>query len=258
MSGRERLEQLQLRLLRFGNHLPPHWRVAVNVGLRRDLFFLYRPERTAVAAMCRLTTIELPPAAIERALRMREFRHNVICFAPTEGFTTPFCDHPTYVFLREVVIEGKDYNDTTMYREATEGGKVKRRREGGERVRLTSDADFAIYRERCLALAESIARHGVIDIESPAGAAFRATPEDNNLLVAIDESGAFIHYRRGRHRLALAQLLGTGSIPASIYFVSGSYLLAHLPRRTFRFHTIAAAVARSAESALSRAAVRPG
>ena len=44
---------------------------------------------------------------------------------------------------------------------------------------------------------------------------------DENILVAIDERGELIYWRRGKHRLAISLALGLKDIPVKVALLSG-------------------------------------
>jgi hypothetical protein len=76
-------------------------------------------------------------------------------------------------------------------------------------------------------LAESIADHGIFDMSTDGRRAQALRfGHDENILVAIDEQGELIHWRRGKHRLAISLALGLKEIPVKVALLSGHWMQA--------------------------------
>ena len=121
-----------------------------------------------------------------------------------------------FIFIDEILLRGLSVEQTSLYRMALAGYNIRRRigREG-ELLQLVRYEDFESYYKRCLLLAESIAKHGVLDIDrAPADL---MTRNEKNVRILIREDGALYHYRRGKHRLAIARALGISMMPVDIY-----------------------------------------
>ncbi len=117
-----------------------------------------------------------------------------------------------------------------------EGRRVVRQTsEGGvkTRIRVTEEDQLARYRDRCLALVESIETNGIIDLSTTDGRGLlEADGLDGNAVVTIDDEGSILHFTRVRHRLAIAGLLDL-EVPVYVHSVSGKFLQRFLTNRIF-------------------------
>jgi hypothetical protein len=100
------------------------------------------------------------------------------------------------------------------------------------RAQLKTEESIASYYERCISLTKSIKKHGVVPMYSNEGVKPRAAyGDDKDIGVAIDEDGQLSHYRRGKHRLAIATALGIERVPVVVHFISGRYMLKFIRKR---------------------------
>jgi hypothetical protein len=234
--------------------------ISVNVLLGRDVLSLSPEQRDRLMAAVDLSGAQwLRPQCL--ALSMigkRRKRGNFISFARTQRLAR-LDEHPTSAFIREILVDKRDCTQTALYREAMTPGSRVRRQASSEgvkdRVSLASDGEIQAYYNRCRLLAESISERGVLPMSSEEGAMLRATDGDEgDILVAITESGEIIHYRRGRHRLAIAKALGIARVPVRIHFMSGDYLLRFMKRREVLIPgRLERAIRAAARSALAKA-----
>ncbi|HEX2257350.1 MAG TPA: hypothetical protein VHG92_11740 [Afifellaceae bacterium] len=219
----------------FGEHrISPLTRAAINLLVGRECYRFTREERRALARTITLDrTFELPTDAIGYAVRGKRRHHNVVYFDDAKLPIQPFEAHPTFVFIDEIIRQGKGYKETALYADMHRGRRLWRQTgsEGEKaRIELGSDQQFDLYYARCFRLAESIQKHGVLDLRSSEAAGFRERDAfEDNLSVGINERGEFVHYRRGKHRLAIAKVLGVRLVPATGVFVSGKYLRKEIP-----------------------------
>lgn len=169
-------------------------------------------------------TLWLPARCLTRSVTGRKRRRShLVSFSHLNIIALG--DHPTFQFIQETVAQGRELRETTLYDEAIRRGQQVRRQasEGGVKIRvpLADEDQLALYRDRCLRLADSIRANGVVDVQSPEGRGFvEADGLDGNIMVTIDDGGSILHYRRGRHRLAIAAVLGL-DVPAYLHSISG-------------------------------------
>jgi hypothetical protein len=174
-----------------------------------------------------------------------------ITFREPERRVAQFCEHPTFVFIKEIIGEQRAYTDTTLYARMMAGRRIVRQFsvDGRKRwTRVTTEADFVRYYNRYVALAEDIRQRGLLTINSEGAAPLNQRyGQDHEIRVGIDANGNFLHCRYGRHRLSIAKVLGVERVPVVVDFISGYYLLrcmqkreALIPRRLY--HRIHAAI----------------
>ena len=234
--------------------------VSVNILLRRDLLSLSSEQRERLMEAADLFGPQWisPHCLALSMIGKRRKRGNFISFARTRLLTN-LDDHPTFAFIKEILIDKRDCTQTALYRAAmTPGTRVRRQSSAHgvkERVSLASDGEIVAYYNRCRQLAESISERGVLPMSSEEGARLRAGDGDEgDILIAIDENGEIIHYRRGRHRLAIAKALGVKRVPVRIHFMSGHYLLRFMKRREALIPgRLEKAICAAARSALTKA-----
>jgi hypothetical protein len=210
--------------------------VSMNVLSGKDRFVLTREQRDQLMGMAQADVpVWVPPGCLQWSVTgQRRKRSNFIHFEVAQK-TVRLSEHTTSIFIDEIIRQRRALEETTLYRIAlSPNGRVWRQisSEGVKhRVRLDSEESLRAYHARCIDLAASIARHGVMPMQSQEGADWRERDgEDGDVLVAIDENGRFLHFRRGRHRMAIAQALGVERMPVLIHVMSGRYLLRFLRR----------------------------
>lgn len=237
ISDRGRRGTLKNLLQRLRERLPPTPFVCINILLRRDVFTLLPAQRERFAKAAGLDRpVFVPAGALDIGMSGRHRRRNmVVSFADTKKWLRPLRSQATFVFINETVRLGRSYRDTMLYAQMTSGEKIRRQgsTDGRKyRAQLKTDDSIARYYERCVALARSIKRHGVMPLGAQAGDRFRARDgEDKDIGAAIDKTGRLFHYRRGKHRLAIAQVFGLKRVPVVVHFVSGPYLLRFIRKR---------------------------
>ena len=231
------LEGFRHLLHRCRERLPSRPLVIANVLSGRDVFRLLPAQRQRFVLSTSLDRPVLVPAKSVRFGMTGRYRRRsmVISFAETEKHLRPIASLPTFIFLDEIIRHRKDLQETVLYKQVMSGERVRRQHSSNgqkHRGQLVTDDELVRYYERCMALTESIRRQGVIPLDSPEGSKFRSSDgEDKDIGVAIDEEGRIIHYRRGKHRLAIAQALGLNRVPVVVHFISGRYLLKFMRKR---------------------------
>ena len=216
--------------------LPPAPLVGANIILRRDYFCLTPHQRERFLRSARLASpISLPPGSLSLGMTAPRRRNMVVSFAETKPHLRLIADLPTFLFINETIRLKKRLEDTDLYKQALSGVRIRRQNSADgkkSRAQLATKNDLCGYHDRCMGLAESINRNGVVSLDSVEGSKFRSKDGyDKDIGVAIDEDGRFVHYRRGKHRLAIAQALGTDRVPVLVHFISGTYLLKFIRRR---------------------------
>lgn len=211
--------------------------IVANVLLGRDVFRLLPPQRERFVVSAGLDRpILVPPKAIQLGMTGRLRRRSmVISFTETKTRVRPLATMATFAFIDEIVRLRKRLQETGLYRLAMSGEKIRRQFSVNghkRRGQLVSEEDLRRYFERCRTLVASIENHGVVSISSSKGSKFRNMDgDDKDIGIMINEEGSLIHYRRGKHRLAIAQSLELERVPVVIHFISGPYLLKFIRRR---------------------------
>ncbi len=209
-----------------------------NIAARQDLTLIKKNPSDEFCRKRGLSrTLWIPARCLTQGTTgWRRRRSHLISFSPLN--ILKLRDLSTFKFIDETVGQGRELHDTALYDEAFRlKQKVKRQiscDDGKTRIRITEEHQLARYRDRCLELAESIRTNGVVDMESPAGQAFvEADGLESNIIVTIHDDGNILHYRRGKHRLAIAAVLGL-DVPVFLHSISGQFILRFL-RRPFGF-----------------------
>jgi hypothetical protein len=202
----------------------------VNSAFASDLFTLSRDR-----LMLRIgvdSVYWISPSILTRSLQ--KTNNSFIIFADFTPKIGAFESHATSVFIDEILKEGKKAEETTLYRQVVDGVAVRRYLEGGNAVvksQLTSADALNAYYERCMRLAEHIAKNGVIDVHSARGKReLYDSKNDDNIGIGIDPEGGLMHYRKGHHRLAISRVLSIASVPVSLQLISGIYLSRFIDR----------------------------
>jgi hypothetical protein len=210
-----------------------------NLRTGSDAQLLSKTEKTfLLAKSCLGTSLTISPSRLDRQLVAeaaddREFLSEVI--GRNVIFMRRMRDRrvtsrATNQFLREIIDEKKSYQETSLYRAFVAGEPLKRYVQTAasiEKIQMNSPEDFASYYDKCIRLADSIRRHGIIDVTDP-DRYMELPPElrkkDSNIGVAIDYTGKVLLYKSGQHRLALAQILHLDRVPVRVRAISGEYL----------------------------------
>ncbi len=218
---------------RYGLTWPLHIKLTLNAWLGRDMCQLNWRERQQIKMMPAFNRVlRISPRSFRFRMTGRR-RHNVVSFNRDHLDRIPLVEFDTFVFVDEIVRQGLPCEKTALYNKLTSGKlrKLMRPLKTAEDPRqwgsIQSEAGFKRYYDRCMRLAESIADHGIFDmsIDGRRAQALRFG-HDENILVAIDERGELIHWRRGKHRLAISLALGLKEIPVKVALLSGHWMQA--------------------------------
>jgi hypothetical protein len=161
------------------------------------------------------------------------YKHNVINYEPLDH--KPITGWVQFKFVAEIM-EGKPYSETELYKRFEQGEtftRVVNAEPHRKRITVQSRDDFKTYYDNCVALIESIRKHGFLDIEhgddSDAIRDIRNAHGDGRgttIGVAIDDEGKLLHRSQGHHRMAVAHLLRIDRIPVTVNYISGGYFRA--------------------------------
>ena len=155
------------------------------------------------------------------------FSLNPVFVSPKIVEARPTNSRCVFLFADEILQRKFPLKETSLYRAAASGERVMRRiGPNGALRRLTSDADFELYLSRFLALTDSIARRGLLEIRRAPEVA--PSPRERNIKVLAWSDGSIHHKSCGKHRLAIAKALDLPEIPVHLFFGS--------PIAWFRFH----------------------
>lgn len=136
------------------------------------------------------------------------------------GRLYPFATHTTSIFIRELILENRRLEDTTLYKAMGRGFSRKVLIEGKPvRIPLNTRENLMIYFAKCQSLISSIQHRGLEWVK------------DKNIGLAITAEGEIAHFRCGHHRLAVAQALRIAKVPIDIELVSAKFLVERVPRR---------------------------
>ncbi|HMK41920.1 MAG TPA: hypothetical protein VK451_10230 [Methyloceanibacter sp.] len=220
-------------LARYSLTWPLHIKLTLNAWLGRDMCQLNSRERQQIKMMPAFNRVlRISPRSFRFRMTGRR-RHNVVTFNCDHLDRIPLVEFDTFVFVDEIVRQGLPYERTVLYKKVVSGKlrKLMRPLKTAEDPRkwssIQSEAGFKRYYDRCMRLAESIADHGIFDMSTDGRHAQALRfGHDQNILVAIDEHGELIHWRRGKHRLAISLALGLTDIPVKVALLSGHWMQA--------------------------------
>ncbi|HEX2255983.1 MAG TPA: hypothetical protein VHG92_04625 [Afifellaceae bacterium] len=213
-------------------------KTACNAALGRNWFSLSAAERDFLTLTSQINRFFVSPAALDTTLvpRGRQYKRckfNVINFSRIRA--RPVKGQVTFRFISEILGEGKPYHETELFRYVASGNPIQRPWDpivSGKRHRellVIDAAEFEKYYDNVMALAESIKRHGFLDVELGDGPTERRLRrlhggrKGRAVSVAIDEHGRILHHSKGHHRLAIARELAIDRIPVAVHFISGKY-----------------------------------
>ena len=130
-----------------------------------------------------------------------------------------FASHVTSIFIRELIVQEKSLEETSLYKSMSERRWVRPVILGGKRVKipLNTPENMLAYFDKCQSLIKSIQDSGV------------KASKDENIGIAITSDG-IAHFRLGHHRLAIAQALGIKRIPIDIILISAQFLVERVAR----------------------------
>ena len=218
---------------RYGLTWPLHIKLTLNAWLGCDMCQLSSRERQQIKMMPAFNRVlRISPRSFKFRMTGRR-THNVVTFNRDHVDRIPLVEFDTFVFVDEIVRQGLPYERTALYKKVASGKlrKLMRPLKTAEDPRkwssIQSAAEFKRYYDRCMRLAESIADHGIFDMSTDGRRAQALRfGHDENILVAIDEHGELIHWRRGKHRLAIALALKLKDIPVKAALLSGHWMKA--------------------------------
>ena len=169
------------------------------------------------------TTHWIDPSKIVHGLNWPAKKGHLIVYDGT-GRLDVFAQHSTSIFIRELILENKPMEETTLYKRMSNRRWVRPVILGGKRVKipLNSHENMKIYFDKCRSLIKSIQDSGV--------EGFVERSKIENIGLALTFEGRITHYRVGHHRLAIAQALGIKKIPMDILLVSAKFLAEKLLR----------------------------
>lgn len=139
--------------------------------------------------------------------RFVKFRASLILPGDWDVKATPVADTPTHRFISELVAAGYDYRVTATYVRMVaevEAGKVIKYKKTVIDSRDKVDAHFKYYCGVC----QSMAAHGYLSENTR-----------DHICVMIGRHGNIVKEEKGRHRLAIAQLVGVPTIPVYVRHV---------------------------------------
>jgi hypothetical protein len=130
-----------------------------------------------------------------------------------------FASHSTSIFIRELIVQKIPLEETRLYKRMSERRWVRPVILGGRRVKLplNTHENMLAYFDKCQSLIKGIQDSGV------------KASKDENIGIAITSEG-IAFFRRGHHRLAIAQALGIKRIPIDIILISAQFLVERVPR----------------------------
>lgn len=214
--------------------LNPITKLRINAIFSRNLLALSFEERADAVGISNLDRVYVSPESITKTskLKTRKDRYwpNIINYTrlPSRALT----EHITYIFLEEILRDGKDWNATSLFKEITSGRTINRSINCNgvwrKHVKITSKETFYSYYVNCMDLIRSIEQIGYIDVK-------HGDPElieryrgvqgglASPVSLAIDHEGTLLHHTRGHHRISIAKLLRIPRLPVSVEFISGEY-----------------------------------
>lgn len=181
-----------------------------------------------------MTTYWIRPKIVERWLYWPEKSSAVINFQDG-GKISSFANHSSVKFVVEV-LRNIPLEDTTLYRNMSMS-EVSRREiaicRGGKRVRvrLNNHENLEAYYAKCQALISSVRKHGIKTLTPDEIFPDDSWFPDRNIGLAITSGGDIVHYRKGHHRLAIAQQLKLARVPVEVLLVSAEFLRKQLNPR---------------------------
>jgi hypothetical protein len=162
---------------------------------------------------------------------------NVVNYTPISS--RAIMEHDTYIFLTEILVDGKPWNETRLFRDIVSGRTIYRSiNDNGvwkKHVKIDNPRAFYSYYVNSLDLIRSIEQNGYIDVRHGDPyllERFRSSQGGlaSPVNLAIDHQGMLMHHTRGHHRIAIAKLLQISRLPVSVEFISGEYF-----HRFFRY-----------------------
>lgn len=208
-------------------------KVKLNALMARDAFQLQTRERKLIKAMPIFTrALRVPASCFRFRMSGKRTRSNIVSFDRDQIDHIPLFENDIFVFIDEIVRQGTPYRETILYDKLFSGQlrklirPLKSAEDPRNRTKIESEEEFKRYYDRCMSLADSIAKNGIFDMLTQDGYAqgYRFG-HDRNMLVAIDEHGELIHWRMAKHRLAISLALDLKDIPVNVGFLSGHWML---------------------------------
>jgi hypothetical protein len=199
----------------------------INLAFSENKLTLSFDERDYLVKSAGIDRYYLPPRLIIKfVIKEPNFKYNLVNCRSFAG--KAFKRHPTFVFMSEILKENRDYRDTYLYSRVKRGKRCFSRKIFGpkESRRISSEDDVKLYYDYCLNLAESIRTYGFLDkwcADPGLIKRFNLQVRGSPISLAINKDGKLLHYAKGYHRLAIAQLLEVERIPVTIACVSAAY-----------------------------------
>ena len=189
-------------------------KLTLNVLARWDLFLLTSAECTRLERRIGIDSpYVISPSVISEFCHLRGRTYNLIVFVDETSRTFPVENAETTNFCREVLIEHRDFNQTTSYLNRPFGAKTMSL--VGVKKKCASDDALLDFYNDCRQLAYETTLYGYWP---------------RQIDVHINRVGRFLCSHRALSRLAIAQLLGVKRIEARILSLSGLYLLNFIDR----------------------------
>jgi len=237
-------------------------KLKLNALMARDAFQLQRREQKLIKNMLISTrALRVPASCFRFRMHGRRNRCNFVSFDRGQIDHIPLFENDIFVFIDEIVRQGTPYRQTILYDKLFSGRlrklirPLKSAQDPRNRTKIESEEEFKRYYDRCMSLADSIAKHGILDMLTQDGyAQGHRFGHDGNMLVAIDEHGELIHWRMAKHRLAISLALDIKDIPVNVGFLSGHWMLAVAGRsRLLKRHGLVDAITLALDEAERRA-----
>ena len=242
--------------------LSPRAKLTLNALLARDAYQLNPRERRQIMFMPVFDrALRVPASCFKFRMIGKRKQSNVVSFDRAQIDHIPLFDNDIFVFIDEIVRQRTPYRQTILYEKLISGKlrklirPLKSSEDPRNRTKIESEEEFKRYYDRCMSLADSIAKDGIFDMLTQDGYAqgYRFG-HDRNMLVAIDEHGELIHWRMAKHRLAIALALDIESMPVNVGFLSGHWILSVAGRsRLLRRNGLVTAIALALDEAERRA-----
>lgn len=182
-----------------------------NRPMFRSLVEPWLQSATVIANLPQQTRLEVDPRSIaRRVIKSDRARSSRFFLDAAACRTQPFQDSPQYRLIEEIW----RYRDrleespawSRLHDQIRAGTPFTRR--GGRRFALDSPEKVRAFLYGYLEIMEDMQRHG-----------YRPDKDKDELGVAIAADGGFLKVSSGKHRTAMAQILGIPRIPVRILFV---------------------------------------
>lgn len=221
--------------------LNPIAKLRMNVLFAKNLFALSLEEKDCAVRILDLDRFYVCADRISQTslLKVNKDRYwlNLVNYTPITS--RAITKNNTYIFIKEILAEGKAWNETSLYKEVMSGRTIYRSiNDDGvwrKHVKVDNPKAFYSYYVNSMDLIRSIEKSGYIDVRhGDPDLIERCRSAQGGLAspvsLAIDNQGTLMHHTRGHHRMAIAKVLRLSRLPVSVEFISGEYF-----RRFFRY-----------------------